>query len=239
MELKGKTAIVTGASRGIGREVSIELAKSGCNLIIIGRDANKLNDTKVEIEKTGGVCRVICADFTIEDSMKSLLAEIKLSKSIDILCNIAGVWHSEDKPYFDIEYVDFTDKAITDSLNVGIKASMLLTKAVLSLMKGEGRVINTSGTFGQGEREGVWEKGCMTDLVTKKAIEIFTKQLSFELEKTNITVNAVRPWYVWTENVQKFFPEVESEAIPVKTVAKVYIDLLKSDKNGEVVEIRK
>ncbi len=116
---------------------------------------------------------------------------------------------------------------------------MLLAKAVIPLIKGEGRIINTSGTFGQGEREGVWEKGCMTDLVTKKAIEIFTKQLSFELEKTKITVNAVRPWYVWTENVQKFYPEVESEAIPVNTVAKVYLDLLKSDKNGEVIEIRK
>ncbi len=239
MELKGKTALVTGASRGIGKEVSIELAKAECNLIIVGRDVNNLGDTKSEIEKTGGVCKVICADFTSEDSVKSLLAEIKLSKSIDILCNIAGVWHSEDKPYFDIEYVDFTDEAITDSLNVGIKASMLLTKAVIPLMKGEGRIINTSGTFGQGERKGVWEKGCMADLVTKKAIEVFTKQLSFELEKTKITVNAVRPWYVWTENVQKFYPEVESEAIPVKTVAKVYLDILKSDKKGEVVEIRK
>jgi 3-oxoacyl-[acyl-carrier protein] reductase len=238
MELKGKTALVTGASRGIGREVAIELAREGCDVLIVGRDKEKLEDTKAEIEKIGSSANVYFADFRSDKDIKDLIFKVKKEHTVDILCNVAGIWHSETKAYFDIPYEEFTDEAITDSLNVGIKASMLLTKAFISQMKNWGRIINTSGTFGKGEREGAWEKGCMADLVTKKAIEVFTKQLAYELEGSGITVNAVCPWYTWTENLQKFYPETKDEAIPVNKVARKYIELLKSERTGEIVEVR-
>ncbi len=238
MELKGKTALVTGASRGIGREVAVELAKEGCKVLIVGRDREKLAETKSKIEDARGKCDIFVSDFRSDKDIKDLIIKIKNEGFVDILCNIAGIWHSETKPYFDIPYEEFSDEAITDSLSVGIKATMLLTKAVIPMMKKGGRIINTSGTFGKGDQEGTWEKGCMADLVTKKAIEVFTKQLAYELERTEITVNAVCPWYVWTENVQKFYPEVEKEAIPVNKVAKKYIELLKSGRTGEIVEVR-
>lgn len=239
MDLKGKMALVTGASRGIGREVAIELAKEGCGVLIVGRDKGKLLDTKSKIEECGVKCEILEADLSSDDELKNLVEEIKKRNSIDILCNIAGVWHSDTQPFFDIPYKDFSDKAITDSLSVGIKATMLLSKAVIPLMKKNGRIINTSGLLERGEKEDVWEKGCMADLVTKKAIEIFTRQLACELEGSGITVNVVCPWYVWTENVQKFYPEAVDEAIPVSEVARQYINTLKSEKNGEIIEIRK
>jgi NAD(P)-dependent dehydrogenase (short-subunit alcohol dehydrogenase family) len=218
--------------------VAIELAKEGCNVLIVGRDRGNLLETKSKTEEYGVKCEILEADLSLDGELKNLVEEIKKRNYIDILCNIAGVWHSDTQPFFDILYKDFSDKVITDSLNVGIKASMLLSKAVIPLMRKNGRIINTSGTFGKGEKDGVWEKGCMADLVTKKAIEIFTKQLAYELEGSGITVNVVCPWYVWTENVQKFYPEVVDEAIPVNNVARHYIDTLKSEKNGEIIEIR-
>lgn len=239
MELNNKIAVVTGASRGIGREVSIELAGEGCDVLIIGRDEEKLNLTKQEILQIGRKCEIFVVDLRNLDQINTLLETIKSKyKNIDILCNVAGIYHSDSKTFFDIPYDEFPTEAITDSLEVGIRASMLLSKGLIPSMKKGGRIINTSGTFGKGEKAGTFEKGCMADLVTKKAIEVFTKQLAYELEDKNITVNAVCPWFVWTENVAKFFPETKDEAIPVNKVAKVYIDLIKSDKTGEIVEVR-
>lgn len=234
-----KKALVTGASRGIGREVSIELAKEGYEVLIVARDIEKLAETKKMVEETGGNCEVHIADLSKDEDIKNLTEEIKKThSSIDVLCNIAGVWHSETTPYFDIPYQDFPEEAIINSLSVGIKTTMLLARAVIPLMKNGGRIINTSGTFGKGEKPDTYEKGCMADLVTKKAIEVFTKQLAYELEGTGITVNAICPWYVWTENVQKFYPETEKDAIPVNKVAKEYINLINSDKTGEIITIR-
>lgn len=239
MELNNKTALVTGASRGIGREVAIELAKEGCKVLIVGRDIKKLNETKQTIIEKGGVCEPYTTDFKKLTELQKLIDDVKIKyPTLDILCNIAGIYHSETQTYFDVPFEEFTDEAINDSLDVGIRASMLLAKSFIPLMKNGGRIINTSGTFGKGEKENTFEKGCMADLVTKKAIEIFTKQLAYELEDKNITVNAICPYFVWTENVAKFFPETKDEAIPVNKVAKIYIDTLKSDKTGEIIEVR-
>lgn len=238
MELKNSTALVTGASRGIGREVAVELVRAGCMVLAVGRDLAKLNETKQKILEIGGRVEVYQVDLRKVDEIEKLIDKVKNKYShLNILCNVAGIYHSDKQTYFDIPYQDFTNEAIVDSLDVGIKASMILAKGLLPLMKNGGRIVNTSGTFGKGERENTFEKGCMADLVTKKAIEVFTKQLAYELEGTGVTVNAIQQWYVWTENVQKFFPEVESEAIPVNKVAKAYVELLKSDRNGEIVEI--
>ncbi|MBU1117343.1 SDR family oxidoreductase [Patescibacteria group bacterium] len=239
MELKDKIALVTGASRGIGREVAIELGKEGCEVLVVGRDVKLLESTKQKILKVGGKCEVFKTDLRDLDELIRLTETVKTKhSSLSILCNVAGIYHSDTKTYFDIPYEEFSNEAIVDSLEVGIMASMLLSRAFIPLMKKGGRIVNTSGTFGKGEKSGTFEKGCMADLVTKKAIEVFTKQLAYELEDKNITVNAVCPWFVWTENVQKFFPETKDEAIPVNKVAKVYISLIKSNKNGEVVEVR-
>jgi len=239
MDLKNKIAMVTGASRGIGREVAIELAKEGCKVLIVGRDENKLNVTKQKILDLGGQCEMFIVDLRKVDQINILIEKIKNKYiNIDILCNIAGIYHSDTQTFFDIPYEDFPTEAIIDSLEVGIRATMLLSKDLIPSMKNGGRIINKSGTFGKGEKIGTFEKGCMADLITKKAIEVFTKQLSYELEDKNITVNAVCPWFVWTENVAKFFPETKDDAIPVNKVAKVYIDLLKGEKTGEIVEVR-
>ncbi|MEI8067806.1 MAG: SDR family oxidoreductase [Candidatus Shapirobacteria bacterium] len=239
MKLKNKIALVTGSSRGIGREVAIELGKESCEVLIIGRDKEKLNETKQKVLEVGGKCEMFVVDLRNLNDLKKFIEDVKNKySSLDILCNVAGIYHSDDKTYFDIPYEEFSDEAIIDSLEVGIRASMLLAKAFIPLMKNEGRIINTSGTFGKGEREDVFEKGCMADLVTKKAIEIFTKQLAYELEDKNITVNAVRPYFVWTENVQKFFPEAKNDAVSVNKVARVYIELIKSNKTGEIIEVR-
>lgn len=238
--LNNKFAIVTGASTGIGREVAVELAKEGCDVLLVSRNSEKLKQTLKLIDEFGGKANVCVADFRIDRDLKSLEKYIKENyPHVDILCNVAGVWHSDSKPYFDVPYQVFSDEAIVDSLNVGIKATMLLTKAVLPLMSSGGRIINTSGTFGKGEKPDTFEKGCMADLVTKKAIEVFTKQLAYELEGTGITVNSICPWYVWTESVAKFYPETKDDAIPVNKVAKLYLDTIKSDKNGEIIEMRK
>lgn len=225
-------ALVTGASTGIGRAVAAELGKKGWNVGLVARRKERLEETKRMVEEAGGKAEVFVYDLAYVSQVNSLIKKVKRWKErIDILVNAADVWHLDGKQYFETELDKIPTEFICVSLDVGLKAAVLLARAFVPEMKGWGRVVNMSGAFAPDE------KGCLPQYVTKKGVEMFTKQLALEYKDAGVTVNAVSPWYVWTEAVQKFFPGLKDQAQSPEDVARFIAFLCSDDAASETAKI--
>jgi NAD(P)-dependent dehydrogenase (short-subunit alcohol dehydrogenase family) len=234
--IKMKYAFVTGGSRGIGREVAEELSKQGHFVFLAGRDKNSLGETKREILENNGCAEILSLDLLSLESIKAIPELIKKhTNHLDILANIAGMYHDDEKHFFEIPFEQYPDDAIINNINGILVGHILLTKYLCQFMDQTSSIVNMSGTFDEGET------GVISDFITKHGIETFTKQLPLELKDKGIRVNAVRPSFVYTENVKKFFPDVSPEDVldPV-LVAKRIVEVANDfSLNGEVVEIKK
>lgn len=228
-----KFAIVTGASTGIGREISIELAMNNFEIGLIGRNLEGLNETKERIEKNGGKAKIYECDLSDIKEINLLISKIKENtKSIDLVANIAGVWHGKDSVFAGIDFDKFEEKILLETMNVGIIAPMLLINKMSPLMNG-GDIINLSGTFESGA------KGWLPYFVSKRAIEDFTIGLADELKSRGIKVNCISPTDTATESYKKFFPEYINESIDPKIIAKEFIKIIDSKKTGKVWVVKK
>lgn len=138
-----KNAIVTGASTGIGKAISIELAKNGYFVFLIARDKTRLAQTKDAIEQNGGQAEIVQTDLGQINSIYSMIESIKNKVNrIDLLANIAGVWHGKESVFADTDYEDFDQEVILDTMSVGIIAPMLIVHGLVSLMPETSRIIN-------------------------------------------------------------------------------------------------
>lgn len=231
-----KNALVTGASRGIGREVAIELSKQGYFVFLTGRDKSALEETKRIINENGGSSEIIILDLLSLENIKSASKFVKEKiHTLDVLANIAGMYHDEKIHFFDIPFEEYPDDAITKNINASLVGHILLTKHLTEIMERGSCVINMSGTFDEEET------GVISDFITKKANELFSKQLSIELRGRGVRCNCLRPDFVFTENVQKFFPEVKKEeALDPKYVAQRILEVCEDQNiNGEIIEINR
>lgn len=223
MKLKDKFAIVTGSSTGIGRAIAIELAKEGAFIALAGRTEDKLLETKSLIVKNNGKAEVFLGDFSKIDSLKALISLIKQkSDKVDILVNVAGIWHGRGEVYAGKNFESFSPQIILDTYAVGITAPTLLAHAFISLMPKGGKILNISGTFESGA------KGWLPYYVSKKAIEDFTVGLAEELKDKEIQVNAISPSDTATEAYKKYFPQYIKDAIDPEKIAR-YATYLCSD----------
>jgi NAD(P)-dependent dehydrogenase (short-subunit alcohol dehydrogenase family) len=207
-ELAGRTAIVTGASTGIGREIAKAIAAHGGRVGVVGRSTNKLRETQKQIQDLGGEAKVFQVDLRNEQDIRRLASEVlKEYGVIDIIANVAGVWHDKEKVYYGPRLWDTPEEQITEVLDVGIRAPMLLTRALLPAMvkQGRGKIIQISGTFESGA------SGWLHYYVSKKAIEQFTFGLAEELRPHKIQVNAISPSDTYTEAYRRFFPDAKQE----------------------------
>lgn len=126
METSDKFAVVTGASTGIGRAIAIELAKNNVFVALAGRTQDSLLETKSLIIKEGGQADVFIGDFTKLDSLKRLITSIKeKADKIDVLVNVAGVWHGQDEVYANKDFETFPERVILDTYSVGLIAPTL------------------------------------------------------------------------------------------------------------------
>ena len=231
-----KYAFVTGASRGIGREVAKILASKGYYVFIAGRDKKSLEETLNNIVDAGGKAEVIVLDLLSLQSIKSIPSLIKKSTDhLDFLANIAGMYHDEEKHFFGIPFEQYPDDAIIKNINGILVGHILLTKYLVPLMNNNSSIVNMSGSFDEGET------GVISDFITKHGIETFTKQLPLELKDKGIRVNALRPGFVYTENVKKFFPDVNpEEALEPTLVANKIVEIAENTNlNGQIVELKK
>lgn len=187
--LQGKTALVTGASQGIGRASALALAKAGARVALAARNEAKLNEVAAEIASSGGAAAVFALDIANEESIKNCAkAAIAHFSSIEILVNNAGI--TRDTLALGMKRADW-DEVIQTNLT----GTFLLTQAVLRpMLKARwGRIINISSVVGETGQAG------QTNYSASKAGLIgLTKSLARELASRNITANAIAPGYIET-----------------------------------------
>jgi NAD(P)-dependent dehydrogenase (short-subunit alcohol dehydrogenase family) len=238
MKFKNKRAVITGASTGIGQAIAQAIASEGGYVGLLGRDTDGLQQTSETIKSIGGQSKIFIADLRNEDDInQSCSAVLKTLGGVDIVANVAGVWHDATTVYYG-PHLDGTPSAqINEVLDVGIRAPMLLTRLLLPAMieKKSGKVLNISGTFSHGG------SGWLHYYVSKKAIEYFTIGLADEMRQHQIQVNCISPSDVATEALKKFFPEDAKTALDPQEVAKLALFLLSEDAwhiTGQIVVIK-
>lgn len=234
--MKNKFAIVTGSSTGIGQAIAIELAAQGIQITLVGRSEERLLQTKNFIHERGGLAEVIICDLSKIDSVHDLIKNIsRQTDHIDILVNVAGIWHGADEVYAGKDFESFDPKVIVDTYAVGITTPTLLSHACIPFMKSGSKILNISGTFEDGA------KGWLPYFVSKRAIEDLTIGLSEELQDKNIQVNAISPSDTATDAYKKFFPQYIEEAIEPTEIAKFAAQLCaeESTVTGKVFVMKK
>lgn len=235
--MKDKFVIVTGASTGIGRAIAVELAKSDVRVGLVARTEDRLKATQKLIEETNSRAEIFIADLSKIDSINNLISQVKSKiNKVDILVNVAGIWHGKDAVYAGKDFETFPQQVMLDTYTVGTIAPTLLAHAFIPLMPKGGKIINISGTFESGA------KGWLPYFVSKKAIEDLTIGLAEELKDKGIQVNAVSPSDTATEAYKKYFPQYVPEAIKPEEIAK-QVAFLCSDKanniTGKVFVVKK
>jgi 3-oxoacyl-[acyl-carrier protein] reductase len=214
-DLEGKTALVTGGGRGLGRAMAIKLASAGA-LVAVNYAGNReaAEATVAEIEKAGGRAFPLQAKLGGPDSAEALasaldgeLRRLGGSGKLDILVNNIG--GGEYGTILD------TDEATYDQMfNNNVKAAFFLTKALHGRLSDHGRVINISST---GSR--LTDPGIIVYTMAKAAVEAFTRVLAAELGPRGITVNSIMPGFTAGEtNLHVMEDPVASEAIVGSTV---------------------
>lgn len=191
LDIKGKVALVTGGSRGIGKEVAKKLASFGANLIInyTSREESAL-ETKKEIEDFGVKCMVVKCDVSKSEEVNLMVDDvIKEFGQIDILVNNAGI--TRDGLLMRMKEEDF-DKVI----DINLKGVFNCTKAVSKPMmkKKFGKIINMSSVVGI-----VGNPGQANYCASKAGVIGFTKATAKELASRNININAIAPGFIDTD----------------------------------------
>ena len=193
INLKGKVAVVTGATKGIGRSTAISLHQVGASIVAIGRNKNELNSLKKRLKT-----RIQSIECDVNDYEK-ISKEINRIKKIDILVNNAGT--NLPEPFLKVK-----KNSLETLLNVNTKAAFniakLCTDKMLKLKSRKnigGSIIHTSSMFGlvAGPNRTVYS-------MTKFGIEGLTKGMAIDLAKFNIRVNSVCPTFVATPRAKKY-----------------------------------
>jgi 3-oxoacyl-[acyl-carrier protein] reductase len=187
--LEGKTALVTGASQGIGRACALALAKQGAGIALAARNEEKLEAVAAEISAAGGQAKAFVMDVADESSIQSAAkAAIAHFGGVDVLVNNAGI--TRDTLLLRMKRADW-DAVITTNLT----GAFLLTQAVLNPMLRArwGRIINISSVVGR-----AGQAGQANYAASKAGLIGFTLSMARELASRSVTVNAVAPGYIET-----------------------------------------
>jgi NADP-dependent 3-hydroxy acid dehydrogenase YdfG len=226
--LDAKVAVVTGASKGIGRGIAIALASQGCKVILAARDKTKMAGVVSEITESGGLAEAVVTDVASEQSVDSLFAHVaKNYGQLDLLINNAGMAVSGR-----IDELSLSDWQRVQDVNVtGI---FLCSRSAVRIMKTQnsGRIINIGSISGQMPRVK------STPYTTSKfAVTGFTKALAVELRPFNIAVCAVNPGNVMTDIWDKT-PEVPQKegVIEVEDLAEIVVTIASLPNNVNLFE---
>ncbi|WP_243289907.1 3-oxoacyl-[acyl-carrier-protein] reductase [Bacillus sp. FJAT-47783] len=203
--LTGKVALVTGASRGIGRAIALDLAKNGAHVVVnyAGNEA-KANEVVKEIQALGRESFAMKADVSNQEEVTKMIKEVlNRFNQLDILVNNAGV--TKDNLIMRMKESEWDDV-----ININLKGVFNCTKAVTRQMmkQRQGRIINVASIVGVSGNAG------QANYVAAKAGVIgLTKTTAKELASRNITVNAIAPGFITTDMTDKLDQNVKEDML--------------------------
>ncbi len=231
MNFENQTIIITGSTRGIGKEIAFSFAEKGAVAIIVGRNPDQAAAVAQEIQEKGYKAEGIGCDVTnLEDVLKMSNKVLDKYKSVDILINNAGI--TKDNLLLRMSESDWND-VININLKGVFNCSKIVAKMMLKAKKG--KIINISSIIGI-----TGNAGQANYAATKAGIIGFTKSIAKELASRHITVNAVAPGYIQTDMTAELKDSVKEEllkSIPLgqlgkpKDVANVCLFLASDEAN--------
>lgn len=189
MELQGKTALVTGPAKGMGRAITLALAREGANLVLAGRDLTPINEVAEAARAAGVEVLVSQCDVTEPDAVTATVESgIATFGAIDILVNVAGGTGPLGK-----SGIETTPEEFDQIIELNLKGCFLTMRAVLPGMVagGGGKIVNVGGTFGMRGRA-----GRLSYSSSKWGLRGLTKSFALEVGPDNINVNCVAPGMV-------------------------------------------
>jgi 3-oxoacyl-[acyl-carrier protein] reductase len=227
--LDGKVAIVTGASRGIGRAISLAFAAEGATTVLSARSQPDLEETAETVRTTGGQAVVVRADLVHEDSIKSLVrTTAERCGRLDILVNNAGITHSAPLEATRTEDLD-------RCWAVNARAPFLLCREALPLLRraSRGYIINIASVVGV---KGYPQQSAYT--ASKHALRGMSMSLAEELRGSNVRVHVICPGGVDTDLVRNVRPDIATaDLISPAEIAELVVYLVTHEGNAVLDEL--
>ena len=212
---KGKIAVVTGASRGIGRSISLALSAAGATIVAMDMDQAATEAIVAELKAAGGKALAVVGNVTVTaDAEKMIAAAVTEFGRVDILVNNAGITR-------DGIFLRMKDEDWDAVLGVNLKGAFLCSRAAAKVMAKQrsGRIINIASIVGQ-----MGNAGQANYCASKAGLIGLTKSNARELAKRNVTVNAVAPGFIATAMTDALSDKVKAELtaqIPMERLGSV------------------
>jgi 3-oxoacyl-[acyl-carrier protein] reductase len=196
MQLKNKTAIITGSKQGIGLGIALKFAEEGCNVVVSDIEQGESEKAAKKIKKIGGEVLAIACDVSEKKQVDNLVEQtIKKFGKLDILVNNAGIF-----PF--VPFAEMTESEWDKVIDVNLKGSFLVAQAASKIMKAGGKIINISSIASL-----VGFKGLTHYCASKGGINAMIRSLALELADKKINVNAIAPGAIETPGASKGMTE--------------------------------